>query len=215
MQKLDAKDLVSYTREAESLKQTLPPHHRTFPTPAKQLPLYALYHNILHFVLPLCTTLPRPNPEVPITMSTNIIDISAVGLRQFWTLKDHVSEASALAATHYPEILDRTFVIGAPAFFPAIWSVLKHWFDPAKIIVLSPAEVKTGLEAAIHVDDIPRKYGGNLDWEFGDAPRMDPAVGAAVEKDGRQGWVPGPCLWRDDRRVPVGTVRGESRRKSD
>jgi hypothetical protein len=58
----------------------------------------------------MCSTLERPNPEVPVTNSTNIVDISGVGLTQFWNLKSHMQDASVLATAHYPETLDRIFV---------------------------------------------------------------------------------------------------------
>ena len=49
----------------------------------------------------------RENPETPITLSTNIVDISHVSLRMFWNLKAHMQAASQLATAHYPETLDR------------------------------------------------------------------------------------------------------------
>jgi hypothetical protein len=42
--------------------------------------------------------------------STNIVDVSGVGLKQFWNLKSHMQDASVLATAHYPETLDRIFV---------------------------------------------------------------------------------------------------------
>ena len=38
--------------------------------------------------MPLCSAIrDRPHPETPITQSNNIVDISGVGLKQFWNLK--------------------------------------------------------------------------------------------------------------------------------
>lgn len=45
--------------------------------------------------------------QTPITLSTNIVDVSGVSLRQFWNLKSHMQAASTLATAHYPETLDR------------------------------------------------------------------------------------------------------------
>lgn len=78
--------------------------------PKKMLRLFSLYENMLRFVLPITSCLDRPNPEVPITQGTNIVDISGVGLKQFWNLKGHMQEASVLATAHFPETLDRIFV---------------------------------------------------------------------------------------------------------
>lgn len=80
-------------------------------TPAKLLRLFALYENLVRFVLPLCTALTdREYPNTPITQSNNIVDISGVGLKQFWNLRTHMQDASTLATAHYPETLDRIFV---------------------------------------------------------------------------------------------------------
>lgn len=60
--------------------------------------LFALYENLVYFVFPLCSQIPdRPFPETPISQSTNIVDISNVGLKQFWNLKRHMEDASQLA----------------------------------------------------------------------------------------------------------------------
>jgi hypothetical protein len=106
---LDGKHVNKYQKESQAYKDSLPTHKKS-PTPAKLLPLFALYQNLLTFVLPLVSTLERPNPEVPVTNSTNIVDITGVGLTQFWNLKNHMQDASVLATAHYPETLDRIFV---------------------------------------------------------------------------------------------------------
>ncbi len=185
--------------------------------------------------MPFCSSLEgRPNPEVPITNSNNIVDISGVGLKQFWNLKDHMQESSVLATQHYPETLDRIFVsritlmtnharltsdllqvIGAPSFFPTVWSWIKRWFDPVtvnKIFILSHHEVKSRLSEFIDPDDFPKKYGGNLDWDVGMSPHLDEAARQAVERNGSQGWIEGPCLWEQGQRVPTGTIGGKPRR---
>lgn len=84
--------------------------HAGSTVPPKLLRLFALYENMIRFVVPLCSSLPRPNPETPISSTTNIVDISGVGLKQFWNLKGHMQDASVLATAHYPETLDRIFV---------------------------------------------------------------------------------------------------------
>ncbi len=98
-----------YQKESQKYKDSLA-SHKKLDTPAKMMPLFALYQNLLTFVLPLVSTLERPNPEVPVTNSTNIVDISGVGLTQFWNLKNHMQDASVLATAHYPETLDMIFV---------------------------------------------------------------------------------------------------------
>ena len=83
----------------------------TAKVPGKMLRLFALYENLTRFVMPLCSAVTdRSYPETPISQSNNIVDISGVGLKQFWDLKSHMQDASQLATAHYPETLDRIFV---------------------------------------------------------------------------------------------------------
>lgn len=57
----------------------------------------------------------RDHARTPITLSTNLVDVSGVSLKQFWNLKGHMQLASQLATAHYPETLDRIFVSVFPS----------------------------------------------------------------------------------------------------
>lgn len=81
----------------------------------------------------------RSHGETPISQSNNIVDISKVGLAKFWSLRNHMGDASALATAHYPETLDRIFVVGAPGFFPTVWEWAKRWFDPITVVRVNPS----------------------------------------------------------------------------
>ena len=95
----------------KSAKETKTKAETDGKTPGKLLRLFALYENLIRFVMPLCTALKdRDYPDTPITQSNNIVDISGVGLKQFWNLRTHMQDASTLATAHYPETLDRIFV---------------------------------------------------------------------------------------------------------
>ncbi|RMZ80514.1 hypothetical protein DV737_g2905, partial [Chaetothyriales sp. CBS 132003] len=214
---LDSKNVSSYQKESQKYKESLP-KHKELKTPAKMLPLFALYHNLLHFVLPLVSTLERPNPEVPVTTSTNIVDVSGVGLAQFWNLKSHMQDASVLATAHYPETLDRIFIVGAPAFFPTVWGWIKRWFDPvtvSKIFILSKQDVLPTLSTFMDPKDIPTRYGGQLEWEWGRLPDVDEPARVALERSGGPSWITGPCLWLDNKRVVVGSEKGKPRQSHD
>ena len=109
-------------------------------------------------------------------------------------------------------------IIGAPSFFPTVWGWIKGWFDPvtvSKICVIPQGEETKRLSELMELDDIPKGYGGNLDWEPGMAPDMDKAARQEVEKNGSKGWIDGPCLWQYNQRVPVGTQNGKPRRPTD
>ena len=91
-------------------------------------------------------------------------------------------------------------IVGAPSFFPTIWSWIKRWLDPivvAKIHVLSPKQVLPALSDQVGIENVPLKYGGQLDWRFGDLPNIDPALLELVQPIGTtQVKVPiGPMRW--------------------
>ena len=109
--------------------------------------------------------------------------------------------ASQLATAHYPETLDRIFIIGAPMFFSTVWGWIKRWFDPitvSKIFILSHHEVKPTLEAFIDPKNIPKQYGGELDFAWGQMPNLDPVIrDAATWENGFTAFPKGPMLWKE------------------
>ncbi|KAF7295766.1 CRAL-TRIO domain-containing protein [Mycena chlorophos] len=178
----------------------------TQPIPGKLRVLCGLYENMSEFVLPLCSAVPsRPSPHTPITSTAHIVDVSGVGLMGFWNLKNHMQAASALATAHYPETLSQIYLLGTPSFFPTVWGWIKRWFDPgttSKIHILSQAEMGPTLRAMMRPEDLPKKYGGELEWEYGMYPSLDTELGKVVPglkmgdgkgKDGE--WVKGPLRW--------------------
>ncbi|RMD42823.1 hypothetical protein DV735_g2309, partial [Chaetothyriales sp. CBS 134920] len=210
---LDTKNVHHYQKESQKYKDSLP-NHKNLKTAAKLLPLFALYQNLLYFVMPFVSTLERPHPEVPVTTSTNIVDVSGVGLAQFWNLKNHMQDASTLATAHYPETLDRIFIVGAPSYFPTVWGWIKRWFDPvtvSKIFILSKHDVLSTLSKFMDPKDIPTRYGGQLEWDWGGFPDVDEPARAALERSGNSNWIKGPCLWLDNQRIVVGSEHGKSR----
>ncbi|WYZ46129.1 hypothetical protein EsH8_IX_000354 [Colletotrichum jinshuiense] len=189
-------------------------------TPPGMLRLFALYENLTRFTQPFSTQLQdREHRDAPITLSTNVVDISGVSLKQFWNLKGHMQVASQLATAHYPETLDRIFIIGAPVFFSTVWGWIKRWFDPitvSKIFILSPHEVRPTLEQFIEPRNIPKQYGGELEFSFGDQPTVDPAWEGIVQwENGHSSFKSRPALWRETEDgarlecVGIGSVAGK------
>ncbi|ORY83546.1 CRAL-TRIO domain-containing protein [Leucosporidium creatinivorum] len=128
------------------------------------------------FALPLCTSLPRPNTETPIDSTVCIVDVANVSLTRFWQLKGHMQRASTMATAHYPETLGAIYLVGAPNFFSTVWSWVCRWFDQGtvdKIFILSSHEVLPTLLKYIDASNIPKRYGGELDWDFGDPVSLD------------------------------------------
>lgn len=170
------------------------------------MPLFALYENLVRFVLPLCSMM-RPNlPQL--TRSVNLIDISGVSMMQLWQLKSHMQEASTLATAHYPETLEAIYVIGAPPGFGTVWTWLKRWFDQhtvGKIHIFGSGDAITAaLKEIMDADDIPEKYGGTPPFRFGMLPILSPSIQAALswrqphEQAGANTVHTGPAVWVDN-----------------
>jgi hypothetical protein len=225
---LNSKALSAYEKSVSKAPTVA---HNSSKVPTKMLRLFALYENLTRFVLPLCTAIAdRPHPETPISQSNNIVDIHGVGLKQFWNLKAHMQDASTLATAYYPETLDRIFIIGAPSFFPTVWSWIKRWFDPitvSKIFILSSADMKSTLEKYIDPENIPKKYGGTLDYEFGMLPMLETQIASALNwtdpssdmQSGQKSYPTGPIKWRAQtatvmEAVAVGSEGGKRRERT-
>lgn len=223
---LNSKNIAAY--EASQKKADGSNITKDRKVPARLLRLFALYENLTRFVMPLCSAMPdRSHPETPISQSNNIVDISKVGLKQFWNLKNHMQDASQLATAHYPETLDRIFIIGAPAFFPTVWSWIKRWFDPitvSKIFILTNSNMKETLEKYIDPENIPKRYGGKLDYEFGQLPNLEPSIIERLEfitsakQDGKDTIPMGPIKWEETsdgliQAIAVGSEGGQPRRQ--
>ncbi|KAG9230823.1 putative SEC14 cytosolic factor [Amylocarpus encephaloides] len=210
---LNSKTMAAYEKSAVKTHTQAKSDGKTSP---KLLRLFALYENLIRFTMPLCTQLTdREHPRTPITQSNNIVDISGVGLKQFWNLRSHMQDASTLATAHYPETLDRIFIIGAPAFFPTVWGWIKKWFDPittSKIFIISSHDMKKTLESFIDPKNIPKKYGGELEFHFGDKPVLDPYLKDVLKWEGdRSDFPDGPMYWEKSgkeeiKAVAVGTM---------
>jgi hypothetical protein len=135
-----------------------------------------------------------------------------------------MQDASLLATAHYPETLDRIFLIGAPSFFPTVWGWVKRWFDPitvSKIFILAASDVKPTLLQYMDEENIPKKYGGKLDFKFGDLPMLEPAIADSLDwqqdirKGGFRSFPTGPIKWQKEngkmQAVAVGTQNGTRR----
>ncbi|KAI4147670.1 MAG: hypothetical protein LQ340_005444 [Diploschistes diacapsis] len=146
------------------------------------------------FVQPLCAKM-HPDGAMPCLM--HIIDLTGVGVRHFWNLRAHLQKAAGIATSHYPESVDRIFIVGAPSFFPTIWGYITKWFDRAitsKISVLPAAKCQQVLTSHVYPEDLPRCFGGTLDWEYGMHPNVDRETRALLGDFGEQ-WVEGPLQY--------------------
>ena len=116
-------------------------------------------------------------------------------------------------------------IIGAPSFFPTIWSWIKTWFDQntvSKIVIVPAGKELSALSESYDPIHIPRKYSGQFDFDFGMAPDLDPAIKDIItwlpsESGTSKGQLPmGPMRWLNDgdgkrTAVAVGKVDGKDR----
>lgn len=171
----------------------------------------------MNFIMPLCS---RLHPSGTISDSINIIDLSGVGPRIFWSMRAHLQKASTMATSHYPETVERIFIVGAPSFFTTIWGFIIKWFDKAttgKIDVLATGEVTERLGEYIRKEDLPKMYGGDLEWEYGDQPAPDAEMQDLLGDKMREGWVEGPMRYvkttGGDIILALGKENGKDRRE--
>ena len=99
---------------------------------------------------------------------------------------------------------------------PTIWDWVKGWIDPvtaSKIRYLKSGEVLTTLPTFIDRANVPKKYGGELNWECGMLPDLDPAIKELLNGMeyplGPLKWIGGEGVGRIA--VAVGSVDGKKR----
>lgn len=74
----------------------------------------------------------------------------------------------------------------------------------AKIFILSDSNMTSTLAKYVDMDNIPKKYGGTLDWQFGDLPFLEPAIANSlnwkenIEQKGHKTLPLGPIKWQYD-----------------
>ena len=91
-------------------------------------------------------------------------------------------------------------------------------FDPitrAKITVLPLDRTQAFLRLSEHIDpdNIPKAYGGNLAWDYGEVPALDEAIKQCLG-DGFEGWPEGPARLEGDDIVAVGKSKDGGRRRT-
>jgi len=177
----DKNGMPVYVYHLASLDSAIQKELHGAPPERRYQRIIALYEWMIRFTLPLCSFLPHAT-ETPITCVVTIIDLQDVSIGSMWSLRSHLSESAKLATANYPETLSTIAIVNAPSFFPTIWGWIKGWFDPGtrnKIHILGKNPAETLLQL-IDAQDLPRQYGGTLEWEFADEPNLDDATKQAI-----------------------------------
>ncbi|KAF8073450.1 CRAL/TRIO domain-containing protein [Lyophyllum atratum] len=146
--------------------------------------IVALYETMVRFAFPLCSHLPHPSQSTPISSTSTIIDLEGVSISSMWHLRNHLQEASRLATANYPETLSTIAIVNSPSFFPTIWGWIKGWFDEGtrhKIHVLGK-DPGPKLRDLVDARNLPKQYGGELEWKFDDEPSLDDDAKAVLKE---------------------------------
>ena len=72
---------------------------------------FTIFDTLTRFVMPLCSAVPsRKYPDVAVTKMLCVVDISGMGLRQFWNMRGYMQDFAKMVGINYPEILDHVLV---------------------------------------------------------------------------------------------------------
>ena len=86
-----------------------------------------------------------------------------------------------------------------------MWGWIKKWFDPitvSKIFILSASTLTSTLEEYIDSENIPKKYGGKLDYEYGMLPVLEPAIDNVLQWEN-------PEIQHGQKTIPSGPIKWE------
>lgn len=188
----DKRGLPIYVYRLADLDSTIQKEISSTPSERRYERIIALHEYMFQGIVNLCAALSKDaykeNPEAASQMRTReqlcsvttIIDLSEASLTQMWAMRNHLQQASVLATANYPETIDSIFVVNSPSFFPTVWGWIQGWFDQGtrdKIKVLGnpTKDAKTfgALTTLIAKENIPRVYGGELDWSANQPPNLD------------------------------------------
>ncbi|KAI9568342.1 CRAL/TRIO domain-containing protein [Boletus coccyginus] len=177
----DKQGLPLYVYRLASLDSALRLELNAVPPERRHQRIIALHECMTRFVLPLCNHVPH-EPPTPVSSVTSIIDLGGTSLKDMWSLRSHLQQASTMATANYPETLHTTAVVNSPSFFPTLWNWAKGWFDEGtrrKVHILGkhPGDV---LRELINEEDLPECYGGKLKWVFEDEPCLDDGIQKAI-----------------------------------
>lgn len=112
--------------------------------------------------------------------------------------------------------------MGAPAFFKSVWEAINQWFDPetrSKIFILSASESRSFLLSHISPSDLPKEYGGELEWNWRDQPDLDVSTRELVDEvyqksDRGEVFSKGPLIFQDGCIRLLGSANGLPRRNA-
>lgn len=163
--------------------------------------IISLTEYLVRFVLPLCSDMTE---DKSVDCVTTIIDLEGISISSMWTLKSHIQQSISLTTGNYPETINTICVVNAPSFFPRIWMWVKGMFDEGTknkvhLTGSGPDQGKELLEI-ISAENLPKCYGGEMEWKYEDEPMLDEEIKAKIGASA----VQGPVVWKDGKMVTLG-----------
>jgi len=98
----------------------------------------------------------------PVETSCTILDLKNVSIRQFYKVKDYVSQASKIGQNYYPECMGKFYIINAPFMFSTVWGFISPWLDEVTVqkISILGSDYKKQLLLQIPEENLPADLGG-------------------------------------------------------
>ena len=101
-------------------------------------------------------------PDDPGGRQVTVYDLSRITLSSLvGSATEPVKQIIRLYAVHYPERVDKVFLVNAPYFFTGLWASIKMFLDPAVVSRISiSSNGRAELFDYIGQENVPSVYGG-------------------------------------------------------
>lgn len=109
--KLDSKAMAAFKESSAKMEVERSDLKMPGIVSTEMLRAFTIFDTLTRFIMPLCSAVPnRKYSDIAVTKMVCVVDISGVGIRQFWNMRGYMQNFSKLVGINYPEILDHVFV---------------------------------------------------------------------------------------------------------
>ena len=109
--KLDSKTMAAFKESSAKMEVKRSDLKMPGIVSTEMLRAFTIFDMLTRFVMPLCSAVPsRKYPDIAVTKMLCVVDISGMGLRQFWNMRGYMQDFARLVGINYPEILDHVLV---------------------------------------------------------------------------------------------------------
>lgn len=116
--KLDSKTMAAFKKSSAEMEIKRSDLKMQGIVSTEMLRAFTIFDTLTRFIMPLCSAVSnRKYPDIEVTKMICVVDISGVGLRQFWSMRGYMQDFAKLVGINYPEILDHVLVRPPHALF--------------------------------------------------------------------------------------------------